>query len=493
MNTARYPRKVLAALLATNLIVTPVAAQAPLTEQLPEIGDVSGNLMTPAEEQRLGKAFMRGIRNSEKVVDDPLLVDYLQDLGRRLVSHSDAAGKDFTFFLIDNPQINAFAGPAGYIGVYTGLILASETESELAAVLAHEIAHVTQSHLRRTWQAASRLSVPQAAVLLAAVMLGIAVGGDAAMAAATAGQAGLIQQQLNFTRANEQEADRVGIGILAESDYDPRAMPSFFQRLGRANQSSASTIPEYLRTHPVTTSRIADSLGRAETYPFKQRVEDMRFHMLRAALRERQISNPREAVLQFKRSLDEGRYRQESAERFGYALALIRNGQLDDARREVDALLREYPTTTELIILSARLYRKAGAPRRGLEEVRDALTLFPANYPLNLTLAEMLLADGQPDEAYRLLRGQLTLRPTDARLYELLARAAGADGKSTEGHEYLAEHNYLIGDLEAAVLQLEIALKDKDLSFYDRSRLESRRQQMKEELEETKRREAKAG
>lgn len=493
MTESRLSQQLAALLLAAQLAVTPAAAQAPITERLPEIGDVSGNLMTPAEEQRLGKAFMRGIRDGEKVIDDPLLVDYLQDLGRRLVANSDAAGQDYTFFLIDNPQINAFAGPAGYIGVFTGLVLTAETESELAAVLAHEIAHVTQAHLRRTWQAASQLSVPQAAVLLAAVVLGAAVGGDAAIAAATAGQAGLIQQQLNFSRANEQEADRVGISILAEADYEPRAMPSFFQRMGRANQSQASGIPEYLRTHPVTNSRIADSLGRAETYPFKQRVDDLRFHLLRAALRERQISSPQEAVLQFQRSLEDGRYRQESAERFGYALALMRAARFADARREVDTLLRQHPTTTELIIVSARLYREAGQPRKGLDEVRDALTLFPANYPLNLTLAEMLLADNQPAEAYRALQSQLQLRPTDARLYALFARAAGASGRTTEGHEYMAEHYYLVGDLQAAVLQLEIALKDKQLTFYDSSRLESRLLQMRDELEEVERRKKERG
>ncbi len=493
MRTTRYPQQITALLLAANLAVTPAWAQSALTDQLPEIGDVSGNLMTPSEEQRLGKAFMRGIRGSQKVVDDPLLVDYLQDLGRRLVANSDAAAQDFTFFLIDNPQINAFAGPAGYIGVYTGLILTAETESELAAVLAHEIAHVTQAHLRRTWQAASRLSIPQAAVLLAAAVLGMAVGGDAAIAAATLGQAGLIQQQLNFSRANEQEADRVGIGILAASGYETRAMPSFFQRLGRATQSQASSVPEYLRTHPVTTNRIADSQGRAETYPFKQRVDDLRFHLLRAALRERQIASPREAVVQFQRSLQDGRYRQESAERFGFALALIRNGQLTEARHELDALLRLHPSSTELLILSARLYHEAGEPRRGLAEVRNALALFPTSYPLNLTLADMLLADNHPDEAYRLLQGQLQIRPTDARLYKLFARAAGANGRTAEGHEYLAEHYYLVGDLEAAVLQLEIALKDKQLGFYDSSRLESRLQQVRDELEETKRREKERG
>lgn len=475
-------------LLTMALAAGPTFSQAPITERLPEIGDISGNIMTPAEEQRLGKAFMRSIMASEKVLEDPLLVDYLQDLGRSLANNSDDASGNYTFFLIDNPQINAFAGPAGYIGVFTGLILTSQTESELAAVMAHEIAHVTQAHLRRAWQMASSMSVPQAAVLLAAVVLGATVGGDAGLAAAAAGQAGLIQQQINFTRSNEREADRVGIGVLAKSDFEPRAMASFFQRLGRASRGEGSEIPEYLRTHPVTSDRIADSQGRAAGYPFRQRVENVRFHMLRAALRERQITNAREALLQFEQSLKEGRYRHEDAERFGYVLALMRNERLGQARLEIDKLLRKRPTLSELIIVSARLHHQSGNTGKGLQELRNALKLFPTNYSLTMTLAELLLAEKKASEAYGLLRDQAKIRPTDARIYELLARAATAIGQKTEGHEYLAEHYYLLGNLKGALLQLEIALRDKQLDFYKSSRLESRRNIVKNEFEELEKR-----
>jgi predicted Zn-dependent protease len=467
---------------------TPLGAQTPVGEQLPDFGDVSGNLMTPAEEQRLGQAFMRSIRASERVIDDPLLTDYLQDLGRRLQAHSDAAGQSFSFFLIDDPAINAFAGPAGHIGVYTGLIETTETESELAAVLAHEIAHVTQQHLLRTWQAASNMSIPQAAILLAAVVLGATVGGDAGLAAAAAGQAGLIQQQLNFSRSNEQEADRVGIGILAGAEYEPRAMPSFFQRLGRATQAQASTLPEYLRTHPVTASRIADSLNRAETYGYKQRVDDLRFLLLRAALRERAVADPRQAVAMFERTLKDGRYRNESAERFGYVLALMRSRRLVDARAELDTLLRAHPAIIELLLVDAQLYQLAGKPEQAIASLRSALTLFPANYSLSVTLAEILLNDGQAQAAYALLKADLAQWRNEARVYEILARAADAIGRPAEGHEYLAENHYLRGELKPAILQLEIALRDYDLDFFDSSRVEARLRELREELEDLERR-----
>ena len=222
--------------LSALLLVAHLPPALALDTDLPDLGNSAGGLMTPKRERDLGRAFMRSVRRSQKVMDDPLLNDYIQQLGQRLVDASGERGTPFSFFMIDDPQINAFAGPGGYIGVYTGLLQTTETESELAAVLAHEIAHVTQQHLLRAWESTSQMSIPSAAILLAAVVLGAAVGGDAAAAAAVGGQAALIQQQINFTRANEQEADRVGIDILAESGYEPRAMPSFFDRMGKANQ-----------------------------------------------------------------------------------------------------------------------------------------------------------------------------------------------------------------------------------------------------------------
>ncbi len=484
MTNPHPPHALTALALSLALSVTPARGQTPMTEQLPDIGEVSGNLMTPAEEQRLGQAFMRSIRRSQPVVDDPLLTSYLKDLGDRLLAHSPAAGQGFYFFLIDDPKINAFAGPAGHIGVFTGLIMTAETESELAAVVAHEIAHVTQHHLRRTWQAASQMSVPQAAVLLAAVVLGAAVGGDAGIAAAAAGQAGLIQQQLNFSRANEQEADRVGIGILAEADFEPLAMPSFFQRMGRATQAQASTLPEYLRTHPVTTNRIADSLNRAEQYGYRQRVDDLRFQMLRAALRGREQDDPQVAVRMFERTLHDGRYRSEDAERFGYVLALQRAERLAEARRELAPLLEAHPELIELRVVDARLHHDQGNAEAAFATLRGGLALHPADYALNLTLAELLLRSGRPEQAYLLLKPRISQWPDEAEPYAILARAADAIGQPAEGHEYLAQRHYLRGELKPAILQLEIALRDYELDFFDSSRLEARLRELRAELRE---------
>ncbi|HPE80970.1 MAG TPA: M48 family metalloprotease [Gammaproteobacteria bacterium] len=472
--------------LCALLLVSPTGPGFALNTELPDLGNSAGSLMTPKRERDLGKAFMRNVRRSEKVMDDPLLTDYIQSLGQRLIKDSTAHGTPFTFFVVDDPQINAFAGPGGYIGVFSGLILTTETESELAAVLAHEIAHVTQQHLLRAWESTGQMSVPSAAVLLAAIVLGAAVGGDAAAAAAIGGQAALIQQQINFTRGNEQEADRVGIDILAQSGYEPRAMPSFFERMGKANRVYASKLPEFLMTHPVTSSRTADALGRAEQYPYRQTPEFLRYHLARMALTQRQNDRPEEAIRDLGQMLEDGRFRNETAVRYGMALAQIRANRLADAGATLDRLLGIHPEVVEFIVSRARVEALQGDNAGALRRLETAIAEHPESYALNVTYAESALAMGEPARSAAKLQRFLDFRSEEPRVYQLLSRAAGDQGKQALGHEYLSEYYYLIGDLEGAILQLEIALKKPGMNFYDSSRLESRLADLKSEQDDEK-------
>jgi predicted Zn-dependent protease len=195
--------------------------------RLPDLGSPSDQYLTPNDEVRLGQAFMQNILETQAVVTDPLISEYIQNLGNRLLKHSEAAGHPYHFFVIEEPVINAFAGPGGHIGIFSGLILATQSESELASVIAHEIAHVTQKHLLRAFDEANKMSGKTAALILAAILVGMTTSSpDAGIAMATGVQASAIQQQINFTRSNEQEADNVGIRILADADFDPRAMPA---------------------------------------------------------------------------------------------------------------------------------------------------------------------------------------------------------------------------------------------------------------------------
>lgn len=478
--------------LCTMLLATQAPSTLALDTQLPDLGNSAGSLITPKRERALGKAFMRSVRSSERVMGDPVLADYIQNLGQRLVNDSDASGTPFTFFLIDDPQINAFAGPGGYIGIYTGLLLTTETESELAAVLAHEIAHVTQQHLLRAWETTSSMSIPNAAIMLAAIALGAAVGGDAAAAAAIGGQAALIQQQINFTRANEKEADRVGIEILARAGHEPRAMPTFFARMGKANRVYASKLPEFLMTHPVTTSRTADALGRAERYAYRQTPDDMGYHLVRMYLQQRQIDPPQDAIRELQLMLEDGRYRNEAAVRYGIAMAQLRAHQADKASAALKQLLSKHPDRMEFIVAQAQADAQLGNRKAALNRLDRALERNPASYALNITYGEVALESGEPARASKRLKRFLDFRKEEPRTYKLLSRAAGDLGEQALGHRYLAEHYYLTGDINSAILQLEIALKTPGMDFYEASRFESRLAEMRaEQSEEDRKRSAK--
>jgi len=455
---------------------------------LPDIGASAGSLISPQEERNLGREFMRSVRRSLPVMDDPLLAEYIEGLGQRLASQADGGHRRFHFFLVDRPVINAFAGPGGHIGIFAGLILATESESELASVVAHEIAHVTQQHLVRAFEDASRMSAPTAALLVAAILLGSAVSGEAGMAAAAGVQAAAIQRQLNFTRQNEKEADRVGIKTLAAADFDPTAMPVFFERMAKASRLYESGAPALLRTHPVTTNRIADALGRAGDFPYRQRPDDLNYFLVRAALRERSFSSPKQAVTHFAGTLKQGRYRNKEAERYGYALALLRNHRPKQARAEARKLLSKAPRNIAYLLLDARIKAELGQVKGALKSVAKALKLFPGNYPLASYYAELSLEHGSPKKAKKVLDRALKRRPDEPSLYRLRSRAEAKLGQKAEAHLDLAEAHYLDGQLERAEQQLEVALRTEKFDFYQSSRLQAKLDRIKEELKAEKER-----
>ena len=238
-----------------------VATEMPQIE-LPDIGDPTGVIMTAQQETELGEAFYRNLHAQMHIDADPEIKNYIQSLGDKLAANSDNPQQRFTFFVVDENVINAFAGPVGFIGVNSGLILLTEQESELASVIAHEISHVTQRHLFQTFQAATRMAIPNAIAMLGAALIGAKAGGSGAMAAMMAAQGMSAQYQINFTRDNEVEADRVGMQILSKSEFDPRSMPEFFERMQQSTRFVGNRIPEFLLTHPVTTARISDTRDR---------------------------------------------------------------------------------------------------------------------------------------------------------------------------------------------------------------------------------------
>jgi len=249
-------------------IQTSLALSATEGLKIPNLGQTSTSLFSTDYEHQLGRTWLKIFRSQAPTVDDPLLYAYLESLVFDLVSHSELQDRRIELVIVDNPSINAFAVPGGIIGVNNGLFMYAQTEDEFATVIAHEIAHLSQRHFSRRVEQAQANAPLNIAGMLAGILLAATTGTDAGLAAMTATQAALQDQQLRYSRANEAEADRVGMRTLYEAGYDPYAAPAMFERMLASNRyNSGNRIPEFLRTHPLSENRIADTRNRAMQYP----------------------------------------------------------------------------------------------------------------------------------------------------------------------------------------------------------------------------------
>jgi predicted Zn-dependent protease len=462
--------------LAAMLARVPVAgAQI----QLPDFGDSSSNVFSRADEKAIGEAFMRAIRSNLTVIDDPEVEQYIQWIGYRIVSESDYQNIGFTFFVLADDAINAFAAPGGYIGVNSGLITASDSESELASVLAHESAHVTQRHIARSIELADRTNIPAIAGLIAAIIIGTQ-NSQAGAAAAAAVAGGRAQKQIDFTRANEKEADRVGMQLLENAGFDPRAMPSFFEKLQSASRYYRRP-PEFLSSHPVTTSRIADTRGRAERYPYRQYRDGLSYSLVKAKLRARLEFEPKEAVRYFRDLIDDGRYSSLPAAKYGLAISLERAGRPREANEILRELVKKHPDRMSFRAALGENEFRAGDLNEALRIFAEGLGVFPDNKILIRGYAKALIQAGQGRRALDVVESYGRLHDLDAALYRIRAQAFQLVGNSAESHISLAEHYYQNGELGAAIHQLELASRVSDNDFYRSSRIEARLQELETE------------
>ena len=457
--------------------------QPALAEGLPELGDTAQRSLTPQAERRVGESIMRDIRlHDPDFADDPEVAEYLNAIGYRLVSNSQDARQDFEFFLVKDPTLNAFALPGGYIGVHTGLIITAQSESELAAVLAHEIAHVTQHHMARMVSKDGQLST---AVLAAMALAILARNSQLGSAAAAIGQASAITAQIGFTREFEREADRIGFLTLEKSGFDVRAMPAFFVRMQRAGRLYENNAPAYLRTHPVTTERIADAENRIQGVAYKQTPDSLDFQLVRAKLRADQ-GTARDALAQLEGDLREKKFSNETAARYGLAVALLRGKDPVRAEAELAPLLKttDHPMFSGLL---ARIKQAKGDNKGAADTLRQALVRYPNNRSLNYAYIEALQQLGQNREAVSQLDQQIKNYPRDARLYALQAKGYASLGKRLLQHQAQAEVYVLQGSVSSAIEQLQLAQKSGDGDFYQLSSVDARLRDLKLQLaEETK-------
>ncbi len=465
-----------------------LAALAPASFgiDLPDMGASVDSVLSPEQEKAIGRSFMRQVRAKMNVVDDPEVEEYIQSLGDNLAASSDAAHTGFTFFVVGSGAINAFAAPGGYIGVNSGLITAAQTESELAGVMAHEIAHVTQRHIARRFEAMDRMSGPMLAAMAAALLVGTQ-DASAGMAAAAAAQGAAAQMQIDYTRANELEADRVGVRTLANAGFDPRGMPDFFERMQRASRYY-SRPPEFLSTHPVTANRIADTRGRAEQYAPKRAVDSQSFYLVRAKLKVYTARNPPDAVTYFREALKTGQHSSRVAARYGYALALARAGKPREARTAMRRLYDLSPDTISFRAELAQLEMALNNIDTAIALYEEGLALYPGNRLLLEGYLEALIQVGRPDRARKEIREYERYNDLNPTLYELLARSEELAGDSVEAHIAMGEYHYMMGSLRSAIGQYERAQKAGPRDYYQAARVDAALERLRKELNQRRKR-----
>ncbi len=463
-------------------------APAALADGLPDLGEASRADLSPQMERRIGESIMRDIRLREpSYIDDVEVAAYLNTLGARLSAANPEAGQSFEFFALRDATLNAFALPGGYIGVHSGLILAAQSESELAGVLAHEIAHVTQKHLARLMGKQNQAQVAQW-LAMAVAILAARSNSDVSQAAIVAGTAAGVQTMLNYSRDFEREADRLGIQTLERAGFDVRGMASFFERMQKFGRLYENNAPGYLRTHPLTVERISDMENRILQAQYRQVADSLEFQLVRAKLRAG-TGDVRDAITDFETQLRERKYLSEASARYGLAVSQMRARNFAVVEREL-AELRRLKAASPMIDTLATDARKAQGDLAGaLKLYREARSRHPRNKALLYGQIDALLAAGQPHEALKVASEELQLTPSDAPLHGLQAKSYAALGKRLQQHRAQAELYVLQGQLVAAVQQLELAQKSGDGDFFEHSQVDARLRELRaRQAEEAKQR-----
>lgn len=497
-----------AALVFSLAFITSSQAQ---NSSLPDMGSSAAELLSPEMEAEYGAYTLYQLRNYGYVLDDPLLDSWLQGMGHRLGAASDRPEQPFTFFLMKDRQINAFATFGGYIGMNAGLILTAQAEDEVAGVLAHEISHITQKHILRSAERSQKDQLPillgMLAVVIAAQQSDSNSADDAVGAAIMGGQGLLAQRQIDYTRSSEAEADRIGIQTLHRSQYKTSGMADFFERMATAGRGNSGgyQVPDYLRSHPVTTTRISEARERAariekESRPVAtgstQQLNPLipshfnlstqgsldspvrQFDWARERLRMLTAASPQIAANEFKgMTTGVSASKLTDPQRYGYALALMQSGSPGAAEAILEPLKSQYPDNIWVELAYAENAHYAKDTAKSQQRFETLLKKYPRHRAVSLTYARTLGEIGSPDSGRRaqtILRPLLAQSADDPVFQKSFARASELAGDINRAVEAYAEAAYLNGRPEDALKQLDSLLKKENLDYVQRARVEAR-------------------
>jgi len=469
-------------MLALGLSLT-APAQADLNLDLPVLGDTRSAAISLPQEHRLGQAWVKSLRGSTRLIEDPIVLSYSNDLLWQLVSHSELQDRRTELVLLDNQQVNAFAVPGGIIGLNGGLFLAAHAEDELASVVAHELAHLSQRHFASQLEESRRNRPLAIASILASIAIAATAGGEAGSAAISSTIASQQSLALAFSRQNEREADRVGMRNLVSANFDPSAMPRMFSRLHERNRLQGTKVPEFLLTHPLTESRIADSQNRAAQLGKPSAVNDsIDFDIIQARLQVRYRRNPLTALTQAQERLT----KQDTAKnRYSVVVAALEANRIQEAREALKQLPANWQGHLFTKLTAAELDIADQQWQQSIEKLDKLAELYPGHYAILRLQADAYMGSSQPQLAVQALERLTNNYPSDVASWYLLAEAYGQAGQRHALHVARIEFFMLNGQAENALQQVRYARLERGLSFSDKARLdqlEKDAEQLREDL-----------
>lgn len=428
------------------LVILPLKSMA---NQLPDLGNNNRTILSVTEEKLIGESWLQHLRSENLVCEDPIINSYLNYIGQRLLIHADIKQLSLNFFAIEAQSINAFAFLGGNIGIHKGLILATQNEQELAGVIAHELAHVAQEHILRMI-IKDRQSMPiTIAGSLASFLLGAP---ELAIPILAAHQ----QRMINFTREHEQEADNIGIQLLANAKFDPQGMVSLFNRMHQQEQYNTA-IPEYLRTHPIFENRIAEAQQRIKRFNYCQHTSTFNYYLIKARVESTANPNKQENIANFEEHLHRKRYANKDATLYGYSLALAANYKYEQAYKTLEPLAKKHANNIiiQLGLVDLMLAKKEF--NQAILKMEALLSKFPYDTALLLKYAENLLAINKIAIARQTLLSLTKVKIFEPITYRLLAQAEGRSRNKIAMHQATAEWHICYGNMENALIQLNLA------------------------------------
>lgn len=470
--------------LVYSILLLSLFASITLADDLPDLGDVSATVLSPLQEKKIADQIMRSVMSSDEVISDPEITDYIQSLGMRLATNGPDKTQWFNFFVVKDKSINAFAMPGGVIGVHTGLIVAATNESELAGVMGHEIGHVVQHHMARMMAQQKNDSLISLAGMALAI-LSARANPQLASAAMMTSSASTVQKQLDYTRDHEREADRVGISILESAGYDTHGMASFFQVMQKGTRYVEGSAPTFLRTHPITSERIADVTARISNSRYRMAPYSPDFDLVRAkVLATSGVAN--QAVSLFQSNLQDRRYTSESAQHYGLAVAMLRLGNVDGASKELSWLRSNAPSHPFFASLAANIEVARDNPKQAAKSYQTGLVIYPGSRALIYGYVEHFLRIREPQQALQFINEKQSLYPDDAYLYELKSKAYAGLSKSLLSHQAQGEAYFRRYNVPKALEQMDLAVKSGDGDFYQQSIVEARLKELRGLIDEPK-------